>query len=46
MWPLNTFKHKTGADKTETFDAIPVDNANRLRKIGPVRKIEVNTAMY
>ncbi|KAF8486078.1 alpha amylase [Russula ochroleuca] len=35
--------HKTGADKTEIFDAIPVDNTNRLKKIGPVRKIEAWT---
>ncbi|KAI0280777.1 glycoside hydrolase family 13 protein [Russula aff. rugulosa BPL654] len=32
--------HKCGADKTETFDAVPVDNTNRLKKIGPVKKIE------
>lgn len=32
-----------GADRTETFDVIPVDKANRLREIGPVRQIEVTT---
>lgn len=34
-------KHKLGADRTETFDVIPVDNANRLKEVGPVRQIEV-----
>ena len=43
--PFNIPKHKVGADKTETFDAIPVDNTNRLRQIGPVKKIEVNQVM-
>jgi len=32
--------HKVGADKSEAFDAVPVDNTNRLRKTGPVKKIE------
>ncbi|KAI0303756.1 glycoside hydrolase family 13 protein [Multifurca ochricompacta] len=36
--------HKVGADRIETFDAIPVDNANRLREIGPIRQIEGWTA--
>jgi hypothetical protein len=35
-----------GGDKTETFDVVPVDNTNRLRKIGPVKKVEVNPVMY
>ena len=42
---FNTPKHKVGADKTEAFDAVPVDNSNRLRKIGPVKKIEVTQVM-
>lgn len=36
--------HKLGADRTETFDAIPVDNANRLKDVGPVRQVEGWTA--
>jgi hypothetical protein len=42
MQPFNTSKHKCGADRAETFNAIPVDKTNRLREIGPARKIEVN----
>ncbi len=40
---LPALKHKLGADRTETFDVIPVDNANRLKEVGPVRQIEVTT---
>ncbi|KAI9461626.1 alpha amylase [Lactarius psammicola] len=36
--------HKLGADRTEMFDVIPVDNANRLKEVGPVRQIEGWTA--
>ncbi|KAH8994946.1 glycoside hydrolase family 13 protein [Lactarius akahatsu] len=36
--------HKLGADRTETFDAIPVGNTNRLKEVGPVRQIEGWTA--
>jgi hypothetical protein len=43
--PFITPKHKAGGDKTEAFDAVPVDNTNRLKKIGPVKKIEVNQVM-
>jgi len=40
---FNTSKHKAGADRTETVDVIPVDNSNRLKEIGPAKKIEVNS---
>ncbi|KAI0001425.1 alpha amylase [Russula compacta] len=36
--------HKLGADRTETFNVIPVDNRNRLREIGPAKGIEGWTA--
>ncbi|KAI9455990.1 alpha amylase [Russula earlei] len=36
--------HKVGADRTEFFDVIPVDNSNRTREIGPAKKIEGWTA--
>jgi hypothetical protein len=39
---LNTSKHKVGADRIESFNAIPVDNGNRLREIGPPKQIEVH----
>jgi hypothetical protein len=34
-------QHKLGADKRESLSAVPVDPQNRLKDIGPVRKIEV-----
>lgn len=34
-------QHKLGADRTESFPAVPVDPQNRLKEIGPVRMIEV-----
>ncbi|KAH8826661.1 glycoside hydrolase family 13 protein [Flagelloscypha sp. PMI_526] len=36
--------HKLGADRKETFSAIPVDNNNRLKEIGKARKIDGWTA--
>ncbi|KAJ3547539.1 hypothetical protein NM688_g5396 [Phlebia brevispora] len=36
--------HKLGADRKETFKAVPVDPENRLKTIGPVREIEGWTA--
>ncbi|KAI0264421.1 glycoside hydrolase family 13 protein [Gloeopeniophorella convolvens] len=36
--------HKVGADRTETFKAIPVHNTNRLKEAGPAREIEGWTA--
>ncbi|KAK7691063.1 hypothetical protein QCA50_006166 [Cerrena zonata] len=36
--------HKIGADRTESFQAIPVDADNRLKEIGPEREIEGWTA--
>ncbi|TCD69345.1 hypothetical protein EIP91_007901 [Steccherinum ochraceum] len=36
--------HKLGADRTETFQAVPVDPNHRLREIGPSREIEGWTA--
>ncbi|OCH94385.1 alpha amylase [Obba rivulosa] len=36
--------HKLGADRMETFPAVPVDPKNRLKDIGPVREIEGWTA--
>ena len=32
-----------GADRIETCDVIPVDKANRLKEVGPVKQIEVTT---
>ncbi|KAG5353531.1 hypothetical protein C0989_005978 [Termitomyces sp. Mn162] len=34
-------KHKIGADRVERFPAVPVDEQNRLKDIGPEREIEV-----
>ncbi|KZT73680.1 glycoside hydrolase family 13 protein [Daedalea quercina L-15889] len=36
--------HKIGADRTETFDVVPVDPQNRLRDLAPRREIEGWTA--
>ncbi|KAH8099936.1 alpha amylase [Cristinia sonorae] len=36
--------HKLGADRTETFTAVPVDPNHRLHEIGPPREIEGWTA--
>ena len=36
-------QHKLGADRVETFDAVPVDIKNRLKDLGPAREIEVGT---
>ncbi|KAG6877797.1 hypothetical protein C0993_003771 [Termitomyces sp. T159_Od127] len=36
--------HKIGADRVERFPAVPVDEQNRLRDIGPEREIEGWTA--
>ncbi|KAH9917822.1 glycoside hydrolase family 13 protein [Fomitopsis serialis] len=36
--------HKIGADRTETFEAVPVDPQNRLRDLTPPREIEGWTA--
>ena len=36
-------QHKLGADRVETFDAVPVDIKNRLKDLGPAREIEVRT---
>ncbi|THV07425.1 glycoside hydrolase family 13 protein [Dendrothele bispora CBS 962.96] len=36
--------HKIGADRTEVFPAVPVDENNRLKETGPVRDIEGWTA--
>ncbi|THH33212.1 hypothetical protein EUX98_g974 [Antrodiella citrinella] len=36
--------HKLGADRRETFQAVPVDPNHRLRDIGPAREIEGWTA--
>ncbi|KAI0684103.1 alpha amylase [Cytidiella melzeri] len=36
--------HKLGADRPETFNAVPVDPDNRLKAIGSVREIEGWTA--
>jgi len=33
--------HKIGADRTESFQAIPVDPNNRLKEVGPAREVEV-----
>ncbi|PSR75546.1 hypothetical protein PHLCEN_2v9026 [Hermanssonia centrifuga] len=32
--------HKLGADRVESFKAVPVDPQNRLKSIGPVQEIE------
>jgi hypothetical protein len=34
-------EHKCGGDRTETFNVMPVEDANRLNEIGPARQIEV-----
>lgn len=34
-------QHKIGADRTESFQAVPADPNNRLKDIGPAREIEV-----
>ncbi|KAL1741101.1 glycoside hydrolase superfamily [Schizophyllum fasciatum] len=36
--------HKLGADRVETFPAVPVDTQNRTRELGKVREIEGWTA--
>ncbi|THH01455.1 hypothetical protein EW026_g1248 [Hermanssonia centrifuga] len=36
--------HKLGADRVESFKAVPVDPQNRLKSIGPVQEIEGWTA--
>ncbi|KAH9944815.1 alpha amylase [Amylocystis lapponica] len=36
--------HKLGADRPETFRAVPVDVHNRLREVAPAREIEAWTA--
>jgi hypothetical protein len=38
---ISQVQHKMGADRSETFKAIPVDPQNRLVTIGPERQIEV-----
>ena len=35
------YQHKLGGDRIEAFQAVPVDEKNRLRNIGPAREIEV-----
>lgn len=37
----NVRQHKLGADRIETFKAVPVDPNNRVKSIGPAREIEV-----
>ncbi|KAH9039701.1 glycoside hydrolase family 13 protein [Lactarius hengduanensis] len=45
LWDLGEFHQKgTTSTRTETFDAIPVGNTNRLKEVGPVRQIEGWTA--
>jgi alpha-amylase len=34
-------QHKLGADRTEIFQAVPVQSDNRLKNSGPTREIEV-----
>lgn len=36
--------HKLGADRTEAFQAVPVQSKNRLKRSGPTRQIEGWTA--
>ena len=38
---LFLYQHKLGGDRIEAFQAVPVDEKNRLRNIGPAREIEV-----
>ena len=33
-------KHKLGGDRLEAFQAVPVDENNRMKNIGPAREIE------
>lgn len=33
-------KHKLGADRIETFQAVPVNENNRLKNTGPPREIQ------
>jgi alpha-amylase len=40
--PPVSLQHKLGADRTEVFKAIPVDERNRLKDIGSAREIEVD----
>lgn len=35
------WQHKLGGDRLESFQAVPVDENNRLKTIGPAREIEV-----
>jgi hypothetical protein len=36
-------QHKLGGDRIESFQAVPVDENNRLKDIGPAREIQVCT---
>lgn len=38
--PYHVMKHKIGADRLETFQAVPVDPNNRLINEGPAREIQ------
>ena len=38
---IECLQHKLGADRKETFQAVPVDPDNRLKTVSPVREIEV-----
>jgi hypothetical protein len=33
-----------GGDRTEVFNAVPVDDRDRTKEIGPVKEIEVRVA--
>jgi len=35
-------QHKLGADRTESVAAVPVNERNRTKEIGPVRDIDVS----
>lgn len=39
--PDGVSQHKLGADRRETFTAVPVDPQNRLKALGLAREIEV-----
>lgn len=36
----STMKHKLGGDRAETFQAVPVNENNRLKNAGPAREIQ------
>jgi len=46
MYGMYFIKHKLGADRVETFQAVPVNENNRLKNAGPAREIQASWKIW